>query len=257
MTTPATRPNPPNDAPALPARVAVRMSWTSLLFAHWRVPAEGVRARLPEGLVVDTFDGSAWIGLVPFRMTDCRFAGFGWVPGLSNFYECNVRTYVRAGERRGVWFYSLDAEHLPAVLGGRWMWNLNYVYSGFRVRETQDAVSYRLRRRPGPWAKAKTRIDWCIGDRRPTHEPGSLEHFLTERYSLFTQRRGGLFVGRIHHPPWPLREAEVHELDDGLLAAAGFGDVTGPPESVLAADRIDVIGEPLTPVAGVLGGGGI
>ncbi|GAB4548733.1 MAG: DUF2071 domain-containing protein [Phycisphaerales bacterium] len=228
---------------------AVRMAWTDLLFLHWSVPAEQMRAHIPPALELDTFDGRAWIGLVPFKMTDCRFRGFGWAPGLRDFYECNVRTYVRVGDRAGVWFFSLDAANLLPVIGGRWMWRLNYVHSRFRVEHAGDRHEYALTRRRGPWAKGSTHIVWRTGDARPLAQPGTLEHFLTERYWLFTLKRGRVFAGRIHHEPWPLRDATLESIDDGLLACAGFEGVsTRPPESVLASQRIDVIGQPLTPV---------
>ena len=227
---------------------AVVMSWTNLLFLHWPVPAEQIRPTLPQGVEVDTFDGDAWIGLVPFTMTDCRFAGFGLVPGLRNFHECNVRTYVRAGGRAGVWFYSLDAANLLPVVGGRLMWRLNYVYSRFDVTHASDAHDYALRRRRGPWPDASTRISWTTGAALPTTTLGSLEHFLTERYWLFTKRRREICAGRIHHDPWPLCEARVESVDDGLVRAAGFEGVTARPPLAMASHRIDVAGDPLAPL---------
>ena len=222
------------------------MSWTDLLFLHWSLDADAVRAHIPAGLELDTFDGKAWIALVPFRMTDCVFKGFGWVPTLRNFYECNVRTYVRHNDTPGVWFFSLDAQHLLPVVGGRAMWKLNYVYSRFDVDAEERRFDYALRRRKGPWTPGATRIAWTEGDPRPTATPGTLEHFLTERYWLFTQKRGRTFGGRIHHDPWPLRDATLHTLDDALIEAEGFpGIASRPPDSILASRRIDVIGEPL------------
>jgi len=216
------------------------MSWTDLLFLHWPVEPHEVEQLLPDGVEVDTFDQRTWIGLVPFKMTDCKFAGFGLVPGLRNFYECNVRVYVRAGGLPGVWFLSLDAANLLPVLGGRLKWNLNYVYS---------VHDYALRRLTGPWPKARTHIRWQIGDPLPPAEAGSLEHFLTERYWLFTERRGGLHAGRIRHEPWSLHEAEVESVDDSLVAAAGFDSVTKGSYLAMASHRIDVRGDPLLPLA--------
>lgn len=231
-------------------RIAVRMSWTDLLFLHWPVDAERLAPHLPEGLEIDTFHGFAWIGLVPFRMTDCAFLGFGWAPGLSNFYECNVRTYVRAEGLSGVWFFSLDAQNLLPVLGGRLKWKLNYVYSRFEVSHDDGKHDYRLARMRGPWPAGSTSIAWRTGDAIPTAVPGTLEHFLTERYWLFTRTKRGIFAGRIHHDPWPLRTATLERLEDSLVDAAGFPGLTGgSPASVLASTRIDVEGEPLVPIA--------
>ncbi len=235
---------PPASGPR--PRPAVRMSWTNLLFLHWPVSIEAVQRHLPPGVEVDIHNGQTWVGLVPFTMTDCHFAGFGLVPGLRDFHECNVRVYVRVGGRAGVWFLSLDAANLFPVLGGRMMWQLNYVYSRFNVTERDGIRTYALTRRLGPWPRASTEIHWTTGAPRPKSEPGSLEHFLTERYWLFTRRRGTLFAGRIHHDAWPLVHADVRHLDDTLVHAAGFGTVTDAPPLAMAAHRIDVLGDPLT-----------
>lgn len=227
------------------------MSWTDLLFLHWPVDPHEVQRLLPSGVEVDTFDQRTWIGLVPFKMTDCTFAGFGLVPGLRNFYECNVRVYVRAAGLSGVWFFSLDAANLLPVLGGCLKWNLNYVYSKFGVSHTGAVHDYALRRRAGPWPSARTHIRWRIGAPLPTADAGSLEHFLTERYWLFTERRDGLHAGRIRHEPWSLHEAEVESVDDSLVAAAGFRSVTKGSYLAMASHRIDVCGDPLLPIAQV------
>ena len=229
-------------------KAAARMQWADLLFLHWRVPPDAIRAALPEGLELDTFDGSAWIGLVPFRMARCSFTGFGWMPRLENFYECNVRTYVRARALCGVWFFSLDAQNLLPVLGGRWMWNLNYVYSAFDVRRDGHTHNYALKRRPGPWPKAETRISWEVTSQRTLAKEGSLEHFLTERYWLFTSRRNSIYAGRVRHNPWPLHNAELRHVHDSLIGAAGIAGCEQEPESVLASPMLEVSGDALMPL---------
>lgn len=230
-----TPPAPPNTPPG------VRMSWCDLLFLHWRIDAAALRPLIPEPLEIDTFDGSAWIALVPFRMADTRFRGVPNLATLANFHECNVRTYVRFREHAGVWFFSLDAAHLLPVLGGRWLWSLNYVHSRFHVERDGDGlIDYQLVRRRGPWMPGRSRIAWRLGERLPTARPGSLEHFLTERYWLFTQRRGRIMGGRVWHEPWALRRATVEGLDDTLLGQDGL-KVSGEPIAH-ASDRIDVQG---------------
>lgn len=224
------------------------MSWTDLLFVHWRVDPERVRQLLPDSVELDTFDGSAWVALVPFRMTGCRFRGFGWVPTLANFYECNVRTYARVNGLAGVWFFSLDAANLLPVVGGRRVWNLNYVHARFRVTHQGERHDYALERRRGPWAPGRTRAVWRTGETLSTSTPGSLEHFLTERYWLFTTKRDRVFGGRIHHTPWSLRRATIERLDDTLMDAAGLEGLSAP-DSVLASTRIDVTGDPLRAIA--------
>lgn len=223
---------------------AVRMTWRNLLFLHWRVPASAIRPLVPEELEIDTFDGSAWVALVPFEMTETSFKGVPPLPGLSRFFECNVRTYVRHRDTSGVWFFSLDAERLLPVLGGRWLWSLNYVHSRFSVTEG-ERTDYALTRRPSRrWPEGSTRIVWTRGDALPTSAPGSLEHFLTERYYLYTKRRGRIMSGRIDHESWPLRKATLNELDDSLVAAAGI-EVEGEP-LVMMSDSIEVLGYKLS-----------
>lgn len=222
---------------------AVRMTWRNLLFLHWRVPESAVRALVPEELEIDTFDGSAWVALVPFEMTDTSFRGVPRLPGLSRFYECNVRTYVRHGDRAGVWFFSLDAQRVLPVLGGRNLWSLNYVHSRFTVTSGERTEYVLARRGWGRWPEARTRIVWTRGEALPPAQPGTLEYFLTERYFLFTKRRGRVMAGRIEHQPWPLRRAVVNELDDTLVTAPGLR-VEGEPHAMMS-DSIEVVGYPL------------
>jgi uncharacterized protein YqjF (DUF2071 family) len=228
------------------------MNWDNLLFLHWRVDPAVMRTLVPRELEIDTYDGAAWIALVPFQMVHCHFRGVPRMPGLANFYECNVRTYVKHRGTTGVWFFSLDAQTLLPVLGGRWMWSLNYVYSTFNVKRDGDVTCYSLARRPGPWPAANTRISWRTGALMDLPDPRadpstatqaptqSLERFLTERYWLFTRRRGKICAGEVRHIPWPLRHAELLELDDTLIRAAGL-QVTGAPIA-MASEHIAVEG---------------
>lgn len=226
----------------------VEMNWSNLLFVHWRVPADSIRSLVPAELEIDTFDGSAWLGLVPFEMTETAFRRVPPLPGLTRFFECNVRTYVRHAGQTGVWFMSLDAARILPVLGGRWLWSLNYVYARFRVERVGDRTDYRLDRRRGPWPKGSTRIVWSRGDDMPLAQPGSLEYFLTERYWLYTKRHGKIMHGRVVHDPWTLREAQIIDLDDGLIRAAGIdlGTPTRTPDHVMMSDLIKTRGFRLT-----------
>jgi len=223
------------------------MCWADLLFLHWRVDPGVMRALVPPEFELDLFDGSAWVGLVPFRMQDTRFRGVPPLPGLGAFEECNVRTYVRRGGQAGVWFFSLDAASRLSVLGGRWFWGLNYVHSRFDVKRNAGSgeCDYALERLRGPWPPGRTRIVWRAGEALPPSGPGSLEHFLVERYALFTLRRGRALVGRVRHDPWPLHRADLIELDDTLVRAAGI-DPIGEPVA-LATPGVRVLAEPLSP----------
>ena len=206
----------------------VHMTWANLLFLHWRVDAAAMRELLPRELELDVFDGSAWVGLVPFRMQACDFKGVPRLPGMRDFFECNVRTYATYRGRKGVWFFSLDAQTLLPVLGGRWLWSLNYVYSTFEVSNRNNVIDYRLARRAGLWTAGAMHVKWRVGEARQESAPGSLEEFLTERYWLFTKRWGRFMGGQVRHKKWQLRQAEVLQVEDSLVAAAGLR-VEGAP----------------------------
>lgn len=242
-------------APAPHPAPSVHMRWDNLLFLHWPVDPAALRPLIPAELELDLFNDRAWIALVPFRMEATRFRGFPPLPGLSSFYECNVRTYVRDKNSRGndipgVWFFSLDAERLLPVLGGNWLWSLNYIHSRFTVTHERDpsgqpiTTNYTLTRRRD--ASERTHITWTRGDPIPRAAPGSIEHFLTERYWLFTLRNNRIMGGRIEHEPWSLRRANVTRLDDTLVRSAGI-QVTGEPLA-WHSDTLSVRGWNLVPM---------
>ncbi len=227
-----------NNPATLPTRApAVQMTWANIAFAHWRVPMETMRRLVPAALEVDTHDGDAWVGLIPFEMQDCDFRGVPSLPGLGTFLECNVRTYVRHRGIPGVWFFSLDAASRIAVIGGRLAWGLNYRLATFEWERVSESIRYGLARRRGD---GEGRLDWTPGPPIPRPEPGSLEHFLVERYHLYSQRRGRLIRGRVDHPPWQLREARIDSVDTGLLAAEGI-QVEGDPIA-FCSDGVRVAG---------------
>ena len=216
--------------------IAVRMDWRELLFVHWRVDPDQLAEVLPDGLEVDTFDGSAWIGLVPFLMDDVRFFGLPGLPTLRRFHECNVRTYVLRNGVPGVWFFSLDAASRLAVLGGRRLWKLNYIHSRFDVRKDGATVDYRLRRPDGTGCH----VQWTPTDPLPRSEPGSLRNFLTERYYLYAGGAHRLLRGPVWHEPWSLRRADVHVLDDQLVGRTGIETIGDPV--CIAAEPLKVRG---------------
>jgi uncharacterized protein YqjF (DUF2071 family) len=225
------------NAPTPTAPPDVRMRWHDLLFLHWKVDVQRMRALVPAELELDCWEGSAWIALVPFEMRKTRFRGMPDLASLRQFPECNVRTYVRHRGVSGVWFFSLDAASLLPVLGARLTWSLPYVYSRIGIDRQGETTDYRLRR---VVSGATSHIRWRRDEPLPESAPGSLEHFLTERYWLFSKRFGRIYRGRVAHAPWSLRRAELLELDDSLIAAAG-AERAGAPH-VLASDGIDVEG---------------
>ncbi len=206
----------------LPARPwLLAQTWQELLFAHWPVPAALLRERLPRGLALDTFDGEAWVGVVPFRMTGVHFRGLPGFPTAETFPELNVRTYVVAEDKPGVYFFSLDAGSLLAVMGARALFFLPYFPARFAVSRGDDTISYEARRRTASRPRAVFAARY-----RPTgsvyrSRPGTLEHWLTERYCLYTAGpRGHLLRADIHHMQWPLQPAEA-EISRNTMALAG------------------------------------
>ncbi|GAA2902497.1 DUF2071 domain-containing protein [Streptosporangium fragile] len=194
-----------------------------MTFIHWRYPATLVQSLLPDGLTVEEFDGSAWVGLTPFLMEDVRVPGVPVLPWVSRFPETNVRTYVRDTRgRSGLWFLSLDAGRLPAALGGRAGYRLPYHWSDMTVRVEGERRVYRCRRRwPGP-AGVRCDADVEVGAPLADSERDELTDFLTERYLLFTVIGGRLARAGVEHRPWPLHHARLAYLDQGLVQAGGL-----------------------------------
>jgi uncharacterized protein len=196
--------------PIPPQPWVMRMIWHNLLFMHWPVSSDALRRYIPPTLAIDTFDGSAWIGVVPFRMRGVVPRMVPPVPYLSAFPELNVRTYVSAEGKPGVWFFSLDAGNPIAVEAARNAFHLSYYNARMSCRTTGDAVEYSSVRTHRNAAPAAFR-----GRYRPTGaayfaQPGTLESWLTERYCLYAaNRRGVIWRGDIHHRQWPLQPAEA------------------------------------------------
>ena len=208
-------------------------TWEQLLFAHWRVPIERLRAHLPPQLEVDTHDGEAWLGITPFRVTNLRLRGTPPLPGVSSFLELNCRTYVsHAGEKPGIWFFSLDASSRLAVEAARRGYRLPYFHA-----RMEGLPRYRCSRveaeRPHEWESTYGPVGSVAAA-----EPGTLEHFLAERYCLYTVDGGTLFRSEIHHPPWPLQEAEAR-IDVNTMPPDGL-EPSGEPLLHYAA-RQDVL----------------
>jgi uncharacterized protein YqjF (DUF2071 family) len=229
-------------APALrPAgRPAGFQRWRDLLFLHWEVPQDALERLLPKELTVDTFDGKAWVGVVPFTMRDVAPRWSPSVPGISHFHELNVRTYVHyEGKNPGVWFFSLDAAKTLAVIVARTGWALPYHRASMRLDKTENTIDYESRRLfPGP-RPAEFRAKYHIGEAMGSANPGTREHFFAERYILYAQTRSGLSIGRVHHVSYPLHEAHVESWDESMLAAAGLPRSDDPPHA-LYSPGVDV-----------------
>ncbi|MBM3968677.1 MAG: DUF2071 domain-containing protein [Planctomycetes bacterium] len=226
--------------------VAGHQFWSDLLFVHWRVPAVELRPLLPPEVTIDEFDGSAWVGLVPFHMSGVRPWWFPAVPGVSDFHETNVRTYVTCRGEPGVWFFSLEAAKSLAVRVARWRWRLRYFFAEMSISRRDSRIEYHSQRLWPPPLPGHTDVAAEIGDWLPhggpqgEAQPGTLEFFLAERYLLFTELSPARIArGQVHHRPYPLQTATLQRCEQSLLSAAGI-NVVAPPNHVLFSPGVSV-----------------
>jgi uncharacterized protein len=237
-------------------RVAGYQCWRDLLFLHWRISPAEIASRVPEPLSVDICEGSAWVGLVLFRMSGVRPWWSPPIPFVSAFPETNVRTYVHfQGRDPGVWFLSLDAASSLGVQIGRGRWGLPYHRSEMTVRRRGSLVHYACQREwPGRVGVGGT-VEAHIGDIYSGFDrnvepgravPGSLEHFLIERYLLYAQKRDRFLIGQVHHSPYPLREARLQTCDQSFLDDVGL-TVRRPPDHILFSEGVATEIFPLRP----------
>lgn len=219
---------------------AWRQSWCDLLFAHWRCPAEKLRHLVPRELEIETFDGSSWVGVVPFRMEGVMRRPLPDLPGISAFPELNLRLYVSCKDRPGVWFVSLDATNRLAIWAARRLFHLPYFHSRMTINKEDGWIVYRSTR-----ACRADQIQFVAryrpGEALASSQPGTLEHFLTERYCLYAQSpRGQLFRAEVHHPPWPLHHAEA-EIEINEVGRPHGIPLTGAPQTLHFAKRLDTV----------------
>jgi uncharacterized protein YqjF (DUF2071 family) len=226
------------DPPALGRRAVLRQDWTELAYFHWPYDPRDVQPLLPDGVRVDTFDGAAWVGLIPFVMRDVRLGPSPPVPYLGTFVEINVRTYVVDPlGRRSVWFFSLDVPRSVIVAVARSVFALPYCWSRIAYLADGPRRRYSMARR---WPKASSpsaEIEFSIGD--PMEVVDDLDHFLTARWSLLTSRRGRLLYGRVHHERWPLHHVADYRLRHDVVEAAGLPRPVGEPRTA-CSPAVDV-----------------
>jgi len=197
--------------------------WNDLLFLHYALAPEAVRAVVPEVLTLDTYQHRAWVSVVPFWINHLRPPGVPSVPWFSRFGEVNVRTYVSYGGKPGVYFFSLDAGNLSAVWGARVFYRLPYWQASIKVKGRGTAtIDYHSKRQHGPKpAELKCSYGPAEAGQQTAH-PGSLEHFLSERYCLYAFNRRRLYRGEIHHLPWPLQSARWEVRANTMAQTAGL-----------------------------------
>lgn len=211
--------------------------WTELLFVHWTYPIEVVRPLVPPEVELDPWNGRMHVGLVPFRMQQIRP---WWLPRVMalDFLELNMRTYVHYRGRPGVWFFSLEASSWLAVQAARTGWSLPYHHAAMSVTREGERVTYDSQRRADASARLEARYE--IGPALGPSVPGTLEHFLLERYLLFSKRNGVILEGQVHHRPYPAHRARLESVREGLIAAAGLPAPDGLPELAHFSPGVDV-----------------
>ena len=226
--------------------------WQELLFAHWPMSRDVLAALIPPALEVDTFDGQGWLGVVPFRMSNVRPRLLPAVPWLSAFPELNVRTYVRLRDRgiekHGVYFFSLDAANPVAVEIARRTFWLPYFRAQMRLYDDGCTVHYASRRTHAGAAPAALVAGYAPAGAVYRTRPGDLDHWLTERYCLYTvDGRGHPYIGEIHHAPWSLQPARAEFLVNTMAGTAAMRLPATPP-LLHFVRRLDVVVWPLRPV---------
>ena len=219
----------------------MQQTWHDLLFAHWPITPERLRSLVPAQLPLDTYEGKCWLAVAPFHMSGIRARLMPPVPGASALPELNVRTYVTYGNKPGVFFFSLDAASRLAVWGARASYKLPYFFADMRVQEDGSWFHYSSSRAA---ARAEFRGRYRPAKPVQLRSPGSLEHWLTERYCLYTVVHDRVFRAEIHHPPWPLQDAEAYFETNTMAAAAGI-DLPLEIPLLHFSKRLDVLIWPL------------
>jgi uncharacterized protein len=232
----AHRPWPMPDLPWV-----MTQTWHDLLFAHWPIDPAVLADKVPAAFPIDLYDGQAWLGIVPFRITNLAPRGIPSIPFVSSFAELNVRTYVTVEGKPGVFFFSLDAGSSLAVAGARTFFHLPYFNAAMETDVVGEVVRYlSIRDAKSPAGRFQA-IYQPVGPAHPP-TPGTLEHFLTERYCLYTlDDQGRRRRLQIHHPPWPLQDAQAHIQANTMAEAAGITLPTIPP-LLHFAKRQDMVG---------------
>ena len=228
------------DPPRWDERTVLSQQWQELAYFHWPYEPGEVQALLPPGVLVDTFDGAAWVGLIPFEMRNVRVGPTPSIPWLSSFIEVNVRTYVTdQSGRRAVWFFSLDVPRSVIVAVARSVFALPYcwAHAAHDVRDSRHR--YHVERRWPATRGASAEIEFTVGASLAADELTPLDHFLTARWALLTQSRSRLLYGRVTHQAWPLHRVENAAVQQSLIEAAGLAAPTGAPHA-LYSPGVDV-----------------
>lgn len=225
--------------------VVMKQVWSHLLFLHWQIDPDVIQATLPQGLSVDTYDGKAYLGVVPFFMEDVRPSYCPAIPGISWFKELNLRTYVHDEQGRpGVWFYTLDCNQWLAVKIARILFHLPYQHASMESYQDDGTLTYisrRMRSATSQIFRYPARLRQAL-----TADPGSLEFFLLERYRLFSvSRSGAIYSGSVHHKPYAFENTAITDYSTELFSLCGFQEPDSPPISAIIAEPVHVDIHPL------------
>jgi uncharacterized protein len=218
-----------NEYPPIPVkRPLLLQNWKYLTFLHWPYSPSHIAPLLPNGLDLDTFGGAAWISLTPFIVEGLRIPFLPALPWISRFPETNVRTYVRGphGEP-GIWFFTLEADRVLAVIGARLAYGLPYRWADMQVNAGKTAVDYRsVRHLHGHSGPARVQVSLRIGD---SLKPTDLDLFLTARFRLYTVLAGRLAFAQVEHEPWPLRTGQIMSLKQDIITGSGLPETVDQP----------------------------
>lgn len=210
-----------------PGSPLMHQNWEKLLFLHWPIDPALIRPLIPQRLSIDAFEGQAWISVTPFTLSGLRPVLLPPIPGLSSFYELNVRTYVHYQGVPGLWFFSLYASKTIPALGARLTFSLPYRKAEMERRESGNRMDYAMRRTGSH--PAAFEAHWEVGDELSSPAVDSLEFFLIERYCLYAAQEERLFRCRVYHVPWLIRKAHVTSYCSNLLLAEGLPEANTPP----------------------------
>jgi uncharacterized protein len=203
----------------------MQQTWNDLLFAHWPIAPASLGPLVPDVLPLDTFEGQCWVAITPFHMSGVRARWIPPVPGAARFPELNVRTYVTYGGKPGVFFFSLDAASRLAVWGARMAYHLPYYFARMKVTDADGSFRYESVRNPSTLLRAT----YSPVDAVQLRKPGTLEHWLTERYCLYTIFGGDVYRAEIHHEQWPLQDAQADFSANTMASAVGIALPEIPP----------------------------
>jgi len=221
-------------------RPLLHQVWDKLLFLHWPLSPERLRPLLPARVAIDTFAGDAWIGLTPFTMWGIRPTFLPPIPWLSESHELNMRTYVHVDGVPGVWFLSLDASNLLAVVGARIGYHLPYFQARMRLQEDGRTIHFTSHRTHWGARPADFEAVWTRGEPLPEAEPETLAFFLLERYCLYAARGDHLYRARIAHRPWPLCRATLSRCSSTMFASQGLPTPAEEPLLLSQAEPLHV-----------------